>query len=71
VNCTGNQRLGDTPELSISQWEDLDELCRAPERATFQKTKMRHKAKFQQLVSNYDSSTPTLDKAKVVINLSK
>jgi len=32
---------------------------------------MRQKAKFQQLVSNYDSSTPTLDKAKVVINRSK
>lgn len=32
---------------------------------------MRQKAKFQQLVDNKDSSTPTSDKAKIVINLSK
>ena len=57
--------------LSNSQWTDLDDMHREAEKATFQTTKTRQKAKFQQLINNRDSPMPALDRSKVVINLSK
>ena len=57
--------------LFNSQGIDWDESCREAEKATFQATKTRQKAKFQQLINNRDSPMPTLDRSKVVINLSK
>lgn len=67
---TSEDRLKTT--LSKTQWTALDNLCKQAESRTHLDTRMRQKAKFEWLLtSTSPTSHPSLDKSKVVINMSE